>query len=349
MPVTQHTELSLDVPDTTTTTSLGARTQHHTFKSPQLERPHTGSLLVPGWDNNDNGAPTSTSTSTRSITWEHVSPQLEQTHTGSLIVPGHDDSTTSTPDVAYSPGTAHSQTSLQVPSSTVLAPIVVTAKSDTKLIVPTPRPGGNGGGNGNVATVSLPPEHGDGQGQGHGGRPPIRVPAHEGGQDGNGVGRPGQGQGPWEEFVSIVNEGEEGETGSGARPTEAPSQTGWSTYQFHEGASAATIDGTTYSLAPSGEGIYVDGQMTASATDSVAMAVMSALGGADEEDAGTSGSAPGSSTLATTTSSEVAASTEAGGSEASQGAAPQQTDSGAASLVLPGVGLGGVGVVMALL
>lgn len=206
--------------------------------------------------------------------------------------------------------TGHEQTSLEVPTeSTTVANIVVTAKTRSRLDVPTL-----------IATVSLPPDT-------HGGYPVHQQDDARPGTDRANVGGI---------LASLVQQHSE-KWDSGDRFT-APTPAG---------ASAATMDGTTYSLAPSGQSICINGQAATlsgpSATDSVALAVMSALG--VENTRSSTSDSSGSSTLATTTSDAPSSSQESGGSSADP---VQQTGNGA-GLVLPGIGLGGVGVLMALL
>ena len=204
------------------------------------------------------------------------------------------------------------------------APIVVTARPDSELDVPTRRPTG-----GLIATISLPPENGNGQ--------PNGSPAQQ--QD---DGRPAEAN-PGGIIASIAHE--HGQEWNGGGDIASPQG---STYhllgtQIVAGASAVTVAGKTYSLAPSGDGIYINGQETTftgpAATNSVAMAVMSVLNGAEARTTG------GSSTLATTTSDSISSALETGSTSAG---AAQQTDNSAV-LVLPGVGLGSVGLFMALL
>ena len=241
--------------------------------------------------------------------------------------------------------------------------------------MPTRRPTGDGG---LVATISLPLEHGNGNGNGR----PTQYPAHH--QHNNG---PATEANPGGIIASLAHEngqqwtggddaspqttggsspqGPNGGDGSNAHTTSPASPQG-STYHLFgthivAGASAATIQGTTYSLAPSGEGIFVNGHERTftgpAATDSVAMAVMSALGGgkartsdvarttSDAASSGQKNSSSGSSTMATTTSRGPASGQ---GSESASAGPAEQTVNGAA-LVLPGIGLGAVGLLAALL
>ena len=351
-PVTQHTQSSLDLPDKPT------QDGHHggnndgppeTSSALTLGYPATGhsqgSLQVPG-------TTTRPSHTFKTPVMQHTQPSLDvpDIPTGDGHH-GHDSgpSESSTPPIAYSPATGHSQASLSMPPTTTLAPIVVTAHSQPKLQVPTGHPGGDD--NGLVATISLPPEHGHGQGHGR----PVPQGQHNSDEE------PQQDANPGGIIASLAHEhgqewrghGQDDGEDAGKQTTE-PSPAQGPTYhvagtQIVAGASAATVDGTTYSLAPSGKGIFVNGRKTAfsgpAATDSVAMAVMSALGGkTGETEENASGRS--SSTMATVTS----AGSSAGRVSATSGGVAEQTGNTAATVnVLPGVGLGGMALVIALL
>lgn len=141
----------------------------------------------------------------------------------------------------------------------------------------------------------------------------------------------------------------EGQQNGGGQGGGAPAED--STYSFAgtwivAGGSAATVGGTTYSLAPSGSGVYVNGQETTfsgpAPSDSVAAALMSAV---KSGKATTSAGGDTATRTMATTASGSSSSGQGRGTESA--AAGQQTGNGAA-MVLPGVGLG-AGLVMALL